>query len=394
MVRLCLVYLLCLATALPGHATGYKSKPTKVLYDKVLTAKNIYPELVFAQSTGNFSADGLLLTSADKLVKLNYYYSLAGRSVQYKVKLSGDAVAAFQTDKGDFKAWVDVKNKTIAISTNPVMVKQVDFLTGDTEYTVEITRNYQESKIKIINPKNRKQAELGATNDGAGGHGTGAIAAGYGVGMQHDYYTFGLQSGTQMLVKQIKVQAAQNNFKVLLYGDSITEPEGYFPTASFDQSWTQLVMAKVKGKSMCSGRGGTTINELLERIKNELPYIKSKYVMVTIGTNGGNTEQNLSQLVEYIHAQGSIPILNNIPSNEAGTQVPVNAMIDKIRLKYNIKGCKFDLATSLDQDGQKVDKSTMWFEEYSWGKIYHHPNIKGAMQMYERSRMDLPELYK
>ncbi len=72
---------------------------------------------------------------------------------------------------------------------------------------------------------------------------------------------------------------------------------------------------------MSSGRGGTTIKELTERIKNELPFLKAKYVMVTIGTNGGNTEKNLSELVEYIISTKSIPILNNIPSNESGTQV-------------------------------------------------------------------------
>src|SRR3546814_1832044 len=63
--------------------------------------------------------------------------------------------------------------------------------------------------------------------------------------------------------------------------------------------------------------------------------------MVTIGTNGGNTEENLSELVEYIQSQGAIPILNNIPCNESGTQIPINAVIEKVRQKYGINGCKF-----------------------------------------------------
>lgn len=389
-VRL-LLGLLFLITAAQVLA---QTKPTKVLYDKVLTEKTAYPELVFGKTPGTYSGDGLLLAPANELVKLNYYYSLADRSVQYRVRFSGDAVAVFQTDKNDFKACVDVKNKKISISTNPVMEKQVDFLNPDNEYTVEIIRNYQESKIRITDNKTRKKAELGAVNDGAGGCGAGAVQTGFAVGQQHDYYTFGLLSGIQLTVKQIKIQAAQHKLKLLLYGDSITEPEGYFPTASFDQAWTRLVMAAVKGKSMASGRGGTTIYEVLDRIKNELPYVKAKYVMVTIGTNGGNTEQNLSQLVEYIQSQGSIPILNNIPSNEAGTQIPVNAMIEKIRAKYNIKGVKFDLVTSLNNDGKQVDQSTMWFEDYNWGKIYHHPNIKGALQMFKQSLVDVPEIYK
>jgi hypothetical protein len=132
----------------------------------------------------------------------------------------------------------------------------------------------------------------------------------------------------------------------------------------------------------------------MERIKNELPYVKAKYVMVTIGTNGGNTEENLSELVEYIVSQGSIPILNNIPSNESGSQVPINIQIEKVRQKYGIKGCKFDLATSLNHEGKQVDNTTMWFEDYDWGKIYHHPNVKGSLQMYTRTLIDVPEIYE
>ena len=116
--------------------------------------------------------------------------------------------------------------------------------------------------------------------------------------------------------------------------------------------------------------------------------------MVTIGTNSGNTEQNLTELVEYIIAQGSIPILNNIPSNESNSQVEVNAMIDKIRQKYGLKGARFDIPTSLAHDGKEVDESTMWVEEYPFGSYRHHPNVKGARLMYLQTLIDVPEIYE
>ncbi|MFV0267899.1 MAG: hypothetical protein ACK5HT_12260 [Draconibacterium sp.] len=154
-------------------------------------------------------------------------------------------------------------------------------------------------------------------------------------------------------------------------------------------------MKNVSVKAISSGRGGCTIYHVLERIKNELPFVKAKYVMVTIGTNGGNTEENLSELVEYILSQGSVPILNNIPCNESGTQIGVNQMIEKIRQKYHINGCKFDIATSINHDGLEVDKSMMYHEDYSgsWGQIYHHPNVKGSRAMYTRTLIDIPEIY-
>ncbi len=368
-------------------------RPTSVLYNRTLSADEAYPELMGATGA-QFTENGLRIREKDTLVKLNYYYALAERLVRYHVRLSSDCKAIFRSDKGDFQAFVDMSNKRISIQTDPITETVVNFLDADHDYIVEIHRSYQTSKLRVIDLFTGEVAEVAATMDGTGGVGQGAIGAGFFVGRQYDYYCFGLAEGTEMLVKQICVLAKESDLSLLIYGDSITEPEGYFPTVDFPASWTQLIMRHMAGKGVSSGRGGTTINELLERIKNELPFVKAKYVMVTIGTNGGNTEENLSELVEYIQSQGSIPILNNIPCNESGSQVTVNAIIEKVRQKYGIKGCRFDLATSLQHDGQEVDKTTMYFEDYDWGKIYHHPNVKGSLQMYTRTLIDVPEIYQ
>lgn len=117
--------------------------------------------------------------------------------------------------------------------------------------------------------------------------------------------------------------------------------------------------------------------------------------MVTIGTNGGNTERKLCELVEYIRSQGAVPILNNIPCNEHGTQVETNELIERVRRRYAIRGCRFDLATSVDRDGLQVDTSTMWREDYGGGHVYyHHPNVRGSRLMYLRTLLDVPEIYE
>jgi hypothetical protein len=102
MTKFSLVWLLLFSTAVQVAANGYKTRPTKVLYDKMMSNKSTYPELVFVKTAGNFSAAGLQLTPADNLVKLNYYYSLAGRLIQYRVKFSGDALAVFSNGQGRF----------------------------------------------------------------------------------------------------------------------------------------------------------------------------------------------------------------------------------------------------------------------------------------------------
>ncbi|MBN8854407.1 MAG: SGNH/GDSL hydrolase family protein [Sphingobacteriales bacterium] len=381
---------------MPGAAVACSGPkpPATVLYDQKYHDGYLFPELVLDAVMHQFTGKGLVITGKEGLVRLNKYYALAERTAQYHVRFSKDAKAVFQSDKGDFKAYVDVRSRKISIATTPLTERDVPFLDSRHDYRVEIGRNYQVSSIKITDLSTGESTAIAATMDGAGGVGRGSVGTGFFVGRQYDYYCFGLVEGTSMTVRRLCVKSKKSNLRLLIYGDSITEPEGYFPTKLFPQSWTQLVMEHIKGPCMTSGRGGTTIKELTERIRNELPYIKAKYVMVTIGTNGGNTEDNLGELVEYILANGSVPILNNIPSNESGTQVAINAMIEKVRQRYKINGCRFDLATSVNGDGKIVDTTMMWFEDYDWGKIYHHPNAKGALQMYNRTLMDVPEIYE
>lgn len=376
----------------PWVCFGQIDHSTNILYNQVLLADREYPELIGTNLT--YTENGLRLSASDQLVKLNKYYSLARRLIRYHVQLSADAELVFGSNEGDFNAHVDMRSKRIGIATTPAIYKQVDFLDASHEYLIEIQRDYQTSGIRIVDLFTGQSAELFATMDGQGGVGQGKKQSGFYVGLQHDYYCFGLRKGSDSWVKQLIVESKASDLTLLIYGDSITEPEGYFPTADFPKSWTQLIMSNMDGRAMSSGRGGTTIHQLLERIKNELPYVKAKYVMVTIGTNGGNTEENLSELVAYIKNQGAIPILNNIPANESNTHIEANVLIEKVRLKYGIKGCKFDLATSVNHDGKDVNQATMYFEDYDWGKIYHHPNVKGSELMYLRTLIDVPELYQ
>ena len=381
------------------HAGDIPSSPTVVMYNQALSTSNQPSDIILPEGA-SYTAEGLRVTQPEVLVKLDRYYSLAERSVRYVARFSGDALAVFTSDSKDFTAYIGMEGKKFGIRLpngfrNYVnREKAAEFLETGHDYLVGITRDYSTMIASLTDLYTGEEVLLSATNDGAGGAGPGVVNSGVRVGLLHDYYCFGLEKGSEMLVTQMTVVAAQCDYTLLIYGDSITEPDDYYPAAIFDQSWVRLIIDHVKGKAAASGRGGTQIGQILLRIKNELPYVKSKYVMVTIGTNDGNTEENLTELVEYILSQGSIPILNNIPSNEHNSQVEVNAQIDKIRKKYGLKGCRFDIPTSLAHDGKEVDESTMWVEEYRFGSYRHHPNVKGARLMYLQSLLDVPEIYE
>ena len=388
MRKLILVFYLC--SSLLSFAQEHTS--TAILYNQTFSPGKSYPELT--ESNLKLSQQGLELNEKGKWIQLNKYYSIANRLIRYHVKLGADAEMSFKSHEGDFNASIDMSSKQIQIGKSPMIFQNVDFLDSNHEYLVEIVRDNQYSGMRIIDLFTGKSTELFGNMDGQGGVGRGVEHSGKYMGLQHDYYCFGLTKGTSAFVKQIIVESKYSELTLLIYGDSITEPEGYFPSKDFPDSWTQLIINRVQGKAMSSGRGGTTIQQVLERIKNELPFVKAKYVMVTIGTNGGNTEDNLSELMTYIKSQGAIPILNNIPANESNTHIDANVLIEKVRQKFNIKGAKFDVATSANFDGKAVEQSTMYFEDYDWGKIYHHPNVKGSKLMFLRTLIDVPEIYQ
>lgn len=366
---------------------------TTVLYHKILNDKDSYPELSLNGVTSRFTDEGLVVTGHENVIQLNKYYSLGERLVRYHIQFSSDAKVIFRSNTGDFKVIINIPDQSVSIETTPAVRKSVT-IQPENEYLIDIQRDYQKSKVVITDVFTGITEELEINGDGSGGFGTGSMKPATGIVHQWDKYCFGLLEGTSFIMKQISVIAQECDLTLLIYGDSQSQPEGYFPAGDFPASWTQLIMDHVQDKAMSSGRGGGTITDVLERIKNELPYVKAKYVMVTIGTNGGNTEANLGELVEYILAQGSVPVLNNIPCNEHGTQIEVNQVIERVRQKYGIKGCMFDLATSLNHDGKEVDKTTMWHEDYDFGQFYHHPNVKGSRLMFIRSLIDVPEIYE
>ncbi|HRO70733.1 MAG TPA: hypothetical protein PK951_10145, partial [Chitinophagaceae bacterium] len=106
-----------------------------VLYEKQLTGSS-FPDLVL-NGVGQPEATGLLISGKNDVVRLNRFYALAERKVQYEVVFSEDALAIFRSSEGDFSAFVDVKNKSISIATNPVTKKEVSFLTSGRAYLIE-----------------------------------------------------------------------------------------------------------------------------------------------------------------------------------------------------------------------------------------------------------------
>ena len=172
-----------------------------------------------------------------------------------------------------------------------------------------------------------------------------------------------------------------------LYGDSITEGI-YFSTATYESRYPILLKNKLKGNIVISARSGATIDEVIEKMTTELPFIKPTYTMVTIGTNIGNTPAKLATLIGLIKANDSIPIINHIPNKSGGGHISVNAEIDTAcNTNGAIIGALFDVATSI---GNIPTNSYITSDYFDAGV---HPNANGQINMYNRILIDCPYLF-
>ena len=227
--------------------------PTTLLYHKVLDEMTPSPELVPDDGlAADYIPEGLNITGKEGTIRLDRYYSLSERMIRYHVKFSNDAVALFKSNSGDFSLFVNIAEKRVSVVTEQEVWKKMDFLNADHEYLVEIYRSYQTSLVRIVDVYTGASDLLKLTTDGPGGWGIAIENSEFYAGRQHDYYCFGLQAGSSLLVKQISVLAGASDLFLLLYGDSITEPDGYYPTRDFPSAWTQLILKNVPGRAMGS----------------------------------------------------------------------------------------------------------------------------------------------
>lgn len=367
-----------------------------VMYSATLDSENA--DIVGTQQI----VDGALRVGSS-ILYLDKFYSLGIRTSRAICKFNFTTIAEFVT--------VLYNTHTVGGSSNVITVnlqsRSIQCLNGEVvfcpllvnythDFQIDITKHFQHNIVRVVDLYSGAEWEHVWTFNGTGGVGGGAIGTLHNTGMAWDCYGFYASNGT-FDVKKIAVLGKKAD--VVFYGDSITEPESYWPHNILKKSWTQLLYEKSNGRIISSGRSGTGIYTLLARMQNELPYLKPKAVFITIGTNGGIDYSSMEAIVNYIRSLDIIPYVNHIPANinsgGVSNHAAVNAIVDQIRTQMGVKGIDFDKPTSVNYTGGDVNTATMWWEEYASpdGNIYHHPNELGSAAMVARAEVDIPEIY-
>lgn len=198
----------------------------------------------------------------------------------------------------------------------------------------------------------------------------------YGLG--YDKMAFTSLNGTIDLYSMYETVKNATNPYLYIIGDSITEGVRVEPI----NAYAYIIASKIPN-TIVSGRGGGTINGVLEKLESEAAILKPKYIMVTIGTNGTTTTESLTQLLSRIEELGAIPIINTIPCTTTSIQATVNARI----LALNCKHIRMDIATALNYELENGADTTLFTEDGV------HPNEAGHKRMAERVFIDCPELF-
>lgn len=176
-----------------------------------------------------------------------------------------------------------------------------------------------------------------------------------------------------------------DNPKALIIGDSITEGTNMGANVDIKYRYASLMRDNIyQGQALICGRGGDTSSGVIERLNNLYSIgFSCPIVIVTIGTNEVNGvaswKTNIDNIVNMVKAQGAIPIIA-VPPARSSSFGAIQEMRDYI-LSKNYNTIRFDIATTLDRDGEHCDTSL-----FTDGI---HPNQSGGLLMYNQAKLEL-----
>ncbi len=247
-------------------------------------------------------------------------------------------------------------------------------------YMLEAVKSFRSNTFTITDTETGASASVATASELDSSSGGNSVEQNeFKGGRQNNLFGMRHLSGKSPFVKQVEIVASAAPEPLMyLIGNSITEGDLVRETARYGA----IMASWLNGRVVFSGQSGSTIDGVLVRIANEVPALRPKFVMVTIGTNGGNTREKLVELVERIREYGSIPVLNRIPVKSDGSSDLINETIASVCEELEVASCRFDLATAFEDDTRRQDTSLFQSDLL-------HPNAEGHYAMAKRL-FDIP----
>ncbi|WP_185269607.1 SGNH/GDSL hydrolase family protein [Chryseobacterium bernardetii] len=378
--------------------TVWKKTEVKIDYKERFLSNYLYnrsndliSDIVLDNGSGNFTIDstGLKINSSGPIgsgVILNKQTNISERFLELRVKLNPDQAFYVGTKNvenvvGENTAEIDCSAKTLKINPLGSMAGQTKNFTmpiiSGREYIVRFYKKNEMTRLELIDAVSAESDYVEVFQTG-----------------HFDKYKFGLISGAApLIITNVKIVSMLTGRAFIgFYGDSITEGNSVGSTSKtpyYKDRFANLIGEYIGRPYYVSGRSAGTIDGVLARMQVEIPILLPRYVFVTIGTNNGNTEAKLNQLVDFCESYGCNVILNLIPLYDGSTAAK-NAMIQGIVSARKLLSVKMNVATSLNNDGVTKDDSLFANES----GVLIHPNAAGNLKIFNRVFVDAPELFQ
>ena len=242
-------------------------------------------------------------------------------------------------------------------------------LLQDREYIATLAKDYKDWSITLADSVTGETQAISVDGDA-----TAAAGFAYGVA------GFTALAGNVDL-SEFSAWSARKSPQVILFGDSITEGTGASVIAD---SWAFKVCEN--GNGVASPRGGDgAANIALRAIYETNAYASVRYAVFLMGTNDTDMtvwQRAVDNVASLCKSLGIIPVFGTLPPEAADTN-PVLVQNPYIRSTYRY----IDFARALTENGDGTTRDAAKFADAL------HPNDAGHAAMYQRVRLDLPELF-
>lgn len=203
---------------------------------------------------------------------------------------------------------------------------------------------------------------------------------------------FKISKGSFNVSESLLSSDYQNKPKISIYGDSFIEGFSLIVNnLSLKNRWCAKLSSDI-GADNCliDGKGGDMLSQsFLDRFTLENSWFKSKYVILSIGTNNKNPQQYIhymQKVIEILKANGQIPILVTLTPRAPFQFSETGDIINKWIVSSGEIYVDMNKAVTISND------SSIWKKDYVFSDGIH-PTLLAYTKMYDQLKVDCPFIF-
>ena len=390
-----------------GHirTKNFNSKDVETIKKKVLLGSRLLFDVDFSNGIPNIFkensnwqiSNGKLVSTSSSIahrLESNKATALDKKETLCKFTIKADTYFAvgWEVPSGSWGGCssvisVDAANNKINIheawwsqDSLPAIRNSIDYtFVSGRDYILKIIKDEHLNKASVIDCLTGLESDLVETTQTA----IDATDNEFAGGRQLGYISVIHISGISPEISWLKVTTPKANPLMIVYGDSVVQGARLYNNES-SKSWVDLLRDELgEDEVYASAIDGATIDHMLPIMNYEIPILKPKIVMVSLGTNQAQsvTQEDFQKIKALIELYDCIPIINIPPLNPY-----VESILRPYILQLDTNTALLDVATALNNNVADGKNWSLYADEF-------HPNEQGHLAMFKRFFIDTNFIY-